>query len=59
MDTVPVRITGLTWRWKMARKLIASALLLLTFSAFASCPQNMPYRCYSTASGKQVCGCGY
>jgi hypothetical protein len=40
------------------KKLIALALLAVSFAAAASCPQYAPYRCTMGYNGKQICGCG-
>ena len=41
------------------KKLIASAvLLMITTTAFASCPPYAPYGCRQGMNGKMVCGCG-
>jgi hypothetical protein len=39
------------------KKVIAVLLLVASGIAAASCPINQPYRCYTTITGKQVCGC--
>lgn len=39
------------------KKMIAVVLLVASGIAAAACPINQPYRCYTTLSGKQVCGC--
>lgn len=41
----------------MKKALIAIALVATTVTAFASCPFGTMYRCYSTPSGKMMCGC--
>jgi hypothetical protein len=40
------------------KKVIASFLLLASFSAFAACPPYAPYGCKQGMNGKMICGCG-
>lgn len=39
------------------KKAIAIVMLAISFSAAASCPIGMPYRCVP-AGNKMMCGCG-
>jgi len=41
----------------MKKALIAIVLAATAVAAFASCPPGTVYRCYSTPSGKMLCGC--
>jgi len=40
------------------KKVIASILLMASFSAFAACPAYAPYNCKPGMNGKMICGCG-
>lgn len=40
------------------KKIIAVALLTVSFAAAASCPVYAPYRCVPGPGGKMICGCG-
>lgn len=41
----------------MKKTFVAIILAATTVAAFASCPIGTVYRCYSTPSGKMMCGC--
>ena len=41
----------------MKKIIVAVALVAATASAIASCPMGSRYQCYSTPSGKMMCGC--
>jgi hypothetical protein len=43
---------------KTMKKIIASILLLASFSAIAACPPYSPYGCRQGMNGKMICGCG-
>ena len=41
----------------MKKVIVSIALIAAAASAFASCPMGTRYQCFSTPSGKMMCGC--